>query len=515
MQNQQTELATRYHTGTRHPAGSLMNPYHRYTYDMEPLKQKVYMGLPQIELPAPPGGSDQTALAALAGGIPSFDGSQPLDKAALSYLLHFSAGVTKTINYPRLGALPFRAAACTGALYHIELYLVCAELQDLPAGVYHYNPLEHSLTRLRRGDLRLAVLEATAGQPAVASAEAVLVYSDMPIRNALKYQARAYRHAFWDSGTILANSLALAADQQLPAQLILGFQDDRINNLLGINGRDEYSLALLPLGSTAGAPPAIQEPLPALDPPVKPVTHLQMDLAPIYAIHRASSLESAEQVAGWRLAADEPNPAPDLPEPSKELFPLPEKPQAKYTRSLAEVITRRGSTRQFAHTAISIDQLGAALHLAYQPLPADFLAHQGSGLSQAYVIVNAVDGLPGGAYVYHPAQHALEQNVRADLRNTSGFLALGQDLGRDASANIYFMSQLEPILERFGNRGYRAAQLDASLRAGRIYLAAYAMQFGATGLTFYDEEVTSFFSPHARGKSAMFLIALGHRAERN
>ena len=34
--------------------------------------------------------------------------------------------------------------------------------------------------------------------------------------------------------------------------------------------------------------------------------------------------------------------------------------------------------------------------------------------------------------------------------------------------------------------------------------------FGATGLTFFDDEVTDFFSPHAAGKSVMFLIALGH-----
>jgi nitroreductase len=69
-------------------------------------------------------------------------------------------------------------------------------------------------------------------------------------------------------------------------------------------------------------------------------------------------------------------------------------------------------------------------------------------------------------------------------------------------------------LTRFGNRGYRAAQLEASIIAGKIYLAAYAQRLGATGLTFYDDGVTEFFSPHARGKSVMFLVALGKRAKR-
>ena len=69
-------------------------------------------------------------------------------------------------------------------------------------------------------------------------------------------------------------------------------------------------------------------------------------------------------------------------------------------------------------------------------------------------------------------------------------------------------------LDRLGNRGYRVAQLEASISAGRLYLGAYALRLGATGLTFFDDAVTEFFSPHAKGKSAMFLVAIGKRARR-
>ena len=65
------------------------------------------------------------------------------------------------------------------------------------------------------------------------------------------------------------------------------------------------------------------------------------------------------------------------------------------------------------------------------------------------------------------------------------------------------------VLARFGNRGYRAAQLEAAIRGGRLYLGAYALGLGATGLTFFDDDVTAFFSPHAAGKSVMFLMAVG------
>ena len=70
------------------------------------------------------------------------------------------------------------------------------------------------------------------------------------------------------------------------------------------------------------------------------------------------------------------------------------------------------------------------------------------------------------------------------------------------------------LLEQFGNRGYRAVQFEAGAVGGRLYLAAYAQRLGATGLTFYDDEVTDFFSPHARGRGVIFHMAFGRPARR-
>jgi hypothetical protein len=49
---------------------------------------------------------------------------------------------------------------------------------------------------------------------------------------------------------------------------------------------------------------------------------------------------------------------------------------------------------------------------------------------------------------------------------------------------------------------------------GKLYLAAYAQGLGASGLTFYDDDVVNFFSPHTTGKSAIFLTCLGKSASR-
>ena len=81
--------------------------------------------------------------------------------STLGRLIELSAGITKKVQYPG-GDFYFRAAACTGTLYHIDLYIVIGNIKGLEAGVYHFGPRDFSLRRLGKGDLRGLLIEATA-----------------------------------------------------------------------------------------------------------------------------------------------------------------------------------------------------------------------------------------------------------------------------------------------------------------------------------------------------------------
>ena len=174
-------------------------------------------------------------------------------------------------------------------------------------------------------------------------------------------------------------------------------------------------------------------------------------------------------------------------------------------RSLGDTIQRRGSTRRFGHAPLSTLELATALWAATRPIDADVP----TGLVDLYLVINAVDGIAPGAYCYWPDAHALELLRAGELRGQSAYLTLEQALGGDAAATVFFLAPLDAILASFGNRGYRVANLEAGLIGGRLYLAAYAQDFGASGLTFYDREVVRFFSPHAAGRDAIFVTALG------
>jgi SagB-type dehydrogenase family enzyme len=175
---------------------------------------------------------------------------------------------------------------------------------------------------------------------------------------------------------------------------------------------------------------------------------------------------------------------------------------------LDATIMARGSTRQFSDEPITIEELSTALHAATREVAADVPA----GLVDLYVNVHAVTGLASGAYVYRRGEHGLELLKAGDFRRDSAFLCLEQALGGTSSATVFFLADLATLLARFGNRGYRLANLEAGLAGGRLYLAAYGQRFGASGLTFYDDDVIRFFSPSAAGKDAIFVTALGRSA---
>jgi SagB-type dehydrogenase family enzyme len=510
LSHRDPQAALAYHDETKHSYWSVRAHPGALDWANQPRPFKIYPALEPLPLPRDLPRTGLPALDALVppGAAPP-TGARP-DLGALAALLFYSAGITRRRTYPG-GEIFFRAAACTGALYEIELYLVSADLEGLPAGVYHFSPADFALRCLRRGDFRGVLVHATAAEPSVAHAPLAIVSTGTYWRNAWKYQARTYRHFGWDNGTILANLLAMSRALGLPALLVLGFVDEEINRLLDLDTAKEVALSLVSVGYLEQAAPATPGPLAPLALETVPVSAREVDYPEMRAVHAASSLLSPEEAAAWRHPLD-PKPLAEMKE--DRLVPLGPADGAAPSDAVEQVILRRGSSRAFAREAIGFAQLSAILERATRGLAADFLPPAGALLNDLYLIVHAVEGLAPGRYFFHPARRALECLAEGGFRSEARYLALEQDLAGDASVNLYFLANLERILERFGNRGYRAVQLEAGILGGRIYLAAYAHRLGATGLTFYDDEVVEFFAPHAAGKSAVFLVALGHPAKK-
>jgi len=504
--NREIEAAWRYHDLTKHSYQSIRADRHYLDWSNQPSPFKIYPTLDPIPLTRSLVQTLAPALEVVASSGVELLGEQKPDLARLASVLYYSAGVTKHKTYPG-GELYFRAAACAGALYPTEVYVVSSDLDGLRAGVYHFNPGDFALRALREGDFRGVLARATGSESRVMSAPVTLIFTSISWRSTWKYRDRAYRYHFWDNGMIAANTLAMAAAHELPAEVVMGFGEADVNKLIGIDGQQELALSLLAIGhtdTTSADSPLITD-LSEINYEVIPISVAPVDYPSIREMHRASSLAEADEVRDWRSARI----ASALRPVEGEAFPLALSSGSNPPDTIEDVIQRRGSTRRFARKPMPFADLSTIIDHATRGFTADLLKSDRDGLDEIYAIVNRVDGLPPGAYFCRSNERALELLKPGDFSEKAAYLTLGQDLGGDACVTFFFMADLKSVLESYGNRGYRAAQMEAGIIGGKMYLAAYALKRGATGLTFYDDDVSEFFSPHAAGKSCILVVSVG------
>jgi SagB-type dehydrogenase family enzyme len=360
----------------------------------------------------------------------------------------------------------WRAYSSAGALYPVEAYVAAAE------ALYSFDPLERTLVAVARGDARSAV-----GAAVDASAETFVVLTGIHARTGWKYLERGYRHVWWDTGTMLANLLALAAADDLSPRLYVGFVDHALDDVLGVDGIGEHAVAVVGLGDESGRP--VAKPLTdyALAPQLR---ERRFPLAE--AAQAASALADVDAVRAWRSE-------PDGEEPK---LPRDE---------LVRAIQRRRSVRRYGDEPLPREELAELLAWSEAPVPADV-----PGVVRQVVTAAAVDGLVPGTY--DARLQLLREHDQGELRERAGLAAMDQDHSRFAAVNVFQLADVEAVVARHGDRGYRWAQLEPGIRAGRLQVGASMRGWGAVASTFFDEEVSRVLETD---DAPMLMVAIGPR----
>ena len=205
---------------------------------------------------------------------------------------------------------------------------------------------------LRERDFRGVLAEATAGHEGVAEAPVTFVATSEWWRNAWKYQERTFRHAFWDSGTVIANLLAVANGSGRRACVVTGFADDSVVDLLGVDPNREAPLELVPVGSGDPAPDARD--VAPIDPEEAPVSEEVVDYPLNVDAWRQSRLADSDTVREYRVAVAAADSLGTHGVGGGDLVELdPVDRETASSRPLGNTIRRRGSLREYSHSAIT------------------------------------------------------------------------------------------------------------------------------------------------------------------
>ncbi|HEX7247239.1 MAG TPA: hypothetical protein VF351_03965 [Actinomycetota bacterium] len=393
--------------------------------------------LPRVPLPRSLPATTAPAVAVLAGT--AAPARLELDLPHLARLLHLSAGVVRTMERPFTTWL-FRAAGSAGGRFPLELYVAVPEGGSLPAGVHWYDPLEHALVQV--------------GPPATGSAPTVVV-TGVPWRTGWRYRERGFRHVYWDAGTMLAQSLAVADSAGIAANLYTRFPDASVAALVGAHGAHEWPVAVIALGDG--------------DPTVEPggaAVVGAVDAAPL-----EFPLVTSAQRAGDRKAL---GPSWDRGAPVDT--------EADAREPVEAVVLARGSQRRMDPTrGVSQRFLRASMAAAMRGID---LPH--------FVVAHDVEDLVPGVYRWPDLTTPVRQGA---MREELYRVCLEQALARDAAFVVTGATDISTV----DDRRYREAQLGAGIVEGRLHLLAYALGASASGMTFIDSEVPELISEQLDG----------------
>ncbi|HEX5201454.1 hypothetical protein ACFQS1_35605 [Paractinoplanes rhizophilus] len=399
-------------------------------FDRFPWFYKRYRDdLPRVELPRDLPSTEPSTIEVLAGTAKV--GGGDLDLPHLARLLYLSAGVVRTSQRRNGITHLFRAAGSAGGRFPLEVYvLIPADVPGLPGGVHWYDPAVHALVRVA---------------PAPGGGDVAMVVTGVPWRTGWRYRERGYRHIYWDAGTMLAQTLALAHSAGIPARLYTTFPDRAVTELVGADGVHEWPVAVVGLGPRQ----------PALT-PAGPAVGGEVDGDPL-----EFPLETAAQRAGDTTVLGAPWAEGD----SVDV------PDAGGAPVETVVLTRGSQRRMDPARGVPNEVLTIGMRVAVR----------GIELPQ-FVAVHDVEGVAPGVYRWPDLDTPIHAgNQRDELYRVS----LEQGLSRDAAFVVITAAEVANL----DDRGYRAAQLAAGLVEGRLHLLAYAMGVSATGMTFLDSEI--------------------------
>jgi len=168
---------------------------------------------------------------------------EPLTLEELSFLLWVTQGVKRV---RRDNSAILRTVPSAGSRHPLETYLLIHHVQGIEPGLYRYLALEHKLCFLRPH------VEPLPDQWFLRNCAVVFVWSAVPYRTEWRHSTFSHKMIAMDAGHVCQN-LYLACEAIDAGTCAVGvYRQDEMDALLGLDGIDEFTLYVAPVGKVRG-----------------------------------------------------------------------------------------------------------------------------------------------------------------------------------------------------------------------------------------------------------------------
>jgi SagB-type dehydrogenase family enzyme len=199
------------------------------------------------------------------------------------------------------------------------------------------------------------------------------------------------------------------------------------------------------------------------------------------------------------------------------LPPVPLDARLDQGLTTARTIVTRRSTRAYAGTPISLDELSRLLFLtsgitaglhgnARRAAPSSGALYP----IEIYAVVHRVEGVEPGIYHYAYREHALEQVRAGDFRAAVVEQGIAQEFLGECGVVLFLTNILQRMRPKYQDRSYRYGLLEAGHMGENAYLAATSMGLGACGIgAFMDDAINDMLGVDGIEEAAVYMLAAG------
>lgn len=221
----------------------------RARHDPMPLPLKRYSRTPRTKLPHVRAQGEFPSVLRSRRTWRKY-GPEPVTIEALAQTLQLTFGIQRWVDVPGLGRAATKTSPSGGCLHPIEAYVLVQRVQGLKSGVYHYNPAQHQLERLRGGIARPALERSLGSQWWFAQGAFLVLMTAVFGRTQWKYDfARSYRVVLAEAGHLCQTFCLTATWLGLAPFCTMALSDSKWENWLGVDGVHESILYVAGAGT--------------------------------------------------------------------------------------------------------------------------------------------------------------------------------------------------------------------------------------------------------------------------
>ena len=171
--------------------------------------------------------------------------TEAINLEELSFLLWATQGLRRKKSAVR----NYRTVPSAGCRHALETYIAAFRVEGIPKAIYRYLPMSHQLVEVvKHQDLEGLLTQAALGQSFAGKSAVTFIWTTIPARMEWRYDRASYKVIALDAGHVCQNLYLACEAIGAGTCAIAAYDQEFVDSVLGIDGVEEFTIYMAPVG---------------------------------------------------------------------------------------------------------------------------------------------------------------------------------------------------------------------------------------------------------------------------